>query len=85
MTGTLRELLNKGESASVEFKRTLADEGRILDTIAGMATVGGGTLLIGVRDAPGGAPVGADLQALAAVGLVRLEGQGRASRWERVG
>jgi len=54
-----QDLLDAGESASIEFKRSLADEQRILETIAAMATRGGGTVLVGVRD--GGEVVGVDL------------------------
>ena len=39
-----------GESTHLEFKSTMADSRRIIETIAAMATVGGGTLLVGVRD-----------------------------------
>ena len=52
----LRSLLEAGESATVEFKTTLADTRRIIETLAAMATMGGGTLLVGVRD--DGRPVG---------------------------
>ena len=44
------ELIVEGESATIEFKRSLSDEQRILETVAAMATIGGGTVLVGVRD-----------------------------------
>ncbi|MCP4591288.1 MAG: hypothetical protein GY842_11110 [bacterium] len=46
----IRELLEQGESATVEFKTSLADNKKIVETIAAMATVGGGLVLVGVRD-----------------------------------
>ena len=55
-TGDLRSVLEGGERATVEFKTTLADTRRIIETLAAMATIGGGTLLVGVRD--DGRPVG---------------------------
>jgi ATP-dependent DNA helicase RecG len=53
------ELLSAGESAELEFKATLSDSRRIIETIAAMATSGGGTMLVGVRD--DGRVVGLDL------------------------
>jgi len=55
----LARLLETGETAQVEFKRTLSDERRIIETIAAMATIGGGTILVGVAD--DGVVVGIDL------------------------
>lgn len=47
------------ESAEVEFKTTLSDSRKIIETIAAMATIGGGTIWVGVR--PDGTPVGCEL------------------------
>ena len=52
-------LILKGESESVEFKTSLSDTRRILDTVAAMATIGGGSILVGVRD--DGTVLGVDL------------------------
>src|SRR5262245_41493167 len=46
----LSALIAGGERADVEFKTGLADNRRIVETIPGMATIGGGTILVGVRD-----------------------------------
>lgn len=46
----LSTLLHNGESERVEFKTSLADSKRIVETVAAMATLGGGTILVGVRD-----------------------------------
>jgi ATP-dependent DNA helicase RecG len=46
----LRALVEAGESARVEFKASLSDTRRIIETIAGMATIGGGVVLVGMRD-----------------------------------
>ena len=51
--------INAGESATFELETTLSDIRRIVETIAAMATIGGGDLLVGVR--PDGRPVGAQL------------------------
>lgn len=40
----------RGEGPDTEFKVSLADSRRIVETVAGMATIGGGTILVGVRD-----------------------------------
>ncbi len=58
-THDLTRLLAAGESEALEFKTSLADSRRIIETIAAMATRGGGAVLIGVRD--DGAVVGAHL------------------------
>lgn len=52
-------LLAGGEGEAVEFKTSLSDSRRIIETIAAMATRGGGVVLIGVRD--DGSVVGAHL------------------------
>lgn len=39
-----------GETANLELKASLADSKRIIETIAAMATVGGGTIFVGVSD-----------------------------------
>lgn len=52
-------LLGDGESEHVEFKTSLADSKRILETVAAMATLGGGTIVVGVRD--DGRVIGTDL------------------------
>ncbi len=59
MIEDLHDLLSAGESAQLEYKRTLADDTKIIETIAAMATIGGGTILVGVRD--DGTPVGVSL------------------------
>ncbi len=48
-----------GEDTHTEFKTSLASWRKIVETVAGMATVGGGTILVGVR--PDGTPCGVDL------------------------
>ena len=53
------QLISSGETASVEFKRTLADSRKIIETVAAMATVGGGTILVGEADE--GRLVGVDI------------------------
>jgi len=55
----LPSLLRAGESERVEFKKSLADSRRIVETVAAMATLGGGSIIVGVRD--DGTVVGADL------------------------
>jgi ATP-dependent DNA helicase RecG len=55
----LPTLLRAGESEHVEFKTSLADSKRIVETVAAMATLGGGTIVVGVRD--DGRVIGADL------------------------
>jgi predicted HTH transcriptional regulator len=55
-TDDVRAMLVGGERADVEFKTSLADGRRLVETIAAMATSGGGTILVGVRD--DGRPVG---------------------------
>ncbi len=47
------------EAAEVAFKTTLSDSRKVIETIAAMATIGGGTVWIGVR--PDGSPKGYDL------------------------
>ena len=44
------DIIASGESAKTEFKRSLADTRRIVETIAAMAGVGGGVILVGVSD-----------------------------------
>lgn len=43
-------LLLNGESETVEFKSSLSDTRRVLDTVAAMASIGGGCIIVGVRD-----------------------------------
>jgi ATP-dependent DNA helicase RecG len=57
----LRTILSSGESERVEFKTSLADTKRIVETVAAMAALGGGAILVGVRD--DGAVVGLDVGA----------------------
>ena len=38
------------ETATVEFKRSLSDDRTIVATVAAMATIGGGSIYVGVRD-----------------------------------
>lgn len=42
--------LEGGETARVEFKTSLTDTRKIVETVAAMATIGGGTIYVGVRD-----------------------------------
>lgn len=58
-TDDLPSILRHGESERIEFKTSLADSKRIIETIAAMATLGGGAILVGVRE--DGTVVGADL------------------------
>lgn len=51
--------IGEPEGADLEFKTSLADSRKIIETIAAMATLGGGTLLIGVRN--DGVPLGANI------------------------
>ena len=46
----IESLVAAGETARLEFKRSLADAKKIVETAAAMATIGGGTILVGVRD-----------------------------------
>ncbi|MFT5430030.1 MAG: ATP-dependent DNA helicase RecG [Myxococcota bacterium] len=55
----LLQILEAGESASIEFKTSLSDWKKVVETIAAIATVGGGLILVGVR--PDGSPVGIEL------------------------
>jgi ATP-dependent DNA helicase RecG len=55
----LETLLAAGESESLEFKSSLSDTRRLVETIAALSTAGGGTILVGVRD--DGTPVGANV------------------------
>ena len=48
-----------GETATLELKTSLSDSRKIVETIAAMATIGGGDILVGVR--PDGRPVGVRL------------------------
>ena len=47
---TLTELIARGEGENLEFKTSLADSRKIIETAAAMATRGGGTILVGVKD-----------------------------------
>ncbi len=58
-TDDLPTILSGGESERVEFKTSLADSKRILETVAAMASLGGGTIVVGVRD--DGRVIGTDL------------------------
>jgi ATP-dependent DNA helicase RecG len=49
METPLEARIAAGESADFELKTTLADSRKIIETIAAMATLGGGTILIGVK------------------------------------
>ncbi len=60
MSVEVSDLLRRGESAALEFKSSLSDSRRIIETVAAMATIGGGVILVGVR--PDGRPVGSELQ-----------------------
>lgn len=55
----VRAQLAGGEGPAVEFKSSLADSRKLIETLAAMATIGGGAVLIGVRD--DGTPIGATL------------------------
>ncbi|MDI6642045.1 MAG: putative DNA binding domain-containing protein, partial [Elusimicrobiota bacterium] len=46
----VKELLSKGESETVEFKRSLSDINRIIETIVAFANTRGGRILVGVKD-----------------------------------
>lgn len=50
MDTDLERRIAGGEGADLELKATLADSRKIIETIAAMATSGGGTVVIGVRD-----------------------------------
>jgi ATP-dependent DNA helicase RecG len=56
MITEFHRLIRAGETAALEFKSTLADTRKIVETIAAMATTIGGTILVGVR--PNGVSVG---------------------------
>ena len=47
---SIQEIARAGESASVEFKAGLADARKLAETAAGMATIGGGVILLGISD-----------------------------------
>lgn len=55
----IESALRAGEAADREFKSTLADSRKLIETIAAMATIGGGVILVGVRD--DGTVLGAEL------------------------
>lgn len=55
----ITKLIEGGETARLELKSSLADSRRIVETIAAIATIGGGCLLIGVR--PSGEVAGVEL------------------------
>ena len=46
----IRSLVAAGETARLEFKRSLSDAKKIVETAAAMATIAGGTILVGIRD-----------------------------------
>ncbi len=48
-TANLNELIANGEQSNIEFKTTLSDRKRIVETVAAMASLGGGVVLVGVR------------------------------------
>lgn len=50
MATTIRQLIERGETDNSEFKTSLSDSRRIIETIAALATRGGGTVLVGLRD-----------------------------------
>ncbi len=52
-------LIATGETARIEFKKSLADWRKIVETVAAMATIGGGIVLVGVR--PDGTPEGVEV------------------------
>ena len=56
---SIGELIESGETASCEVQSTLADSRRLVETITAMATIGGGVILVGVRD--DGTVIGAEL------------------------
>ena len=63
----LEVLVRQGETACLEFKTTLSDSRKIIETIAAMATIGGGTILVGVKPdgtAAGVAPGEGELERL---------------------
>jgi len=55
----LLDIISRGESAGVEFKRGLSEEDEILETICSFSNSSGGIVLIGVDD--GGNVVGVDV------------------------
>ena len=48
-----------GEAAELEFKKSLSDSRKIVETVAAMATIGGGEILVGVD--PTGRKIGVNL------------------------
>lgn len=59
MDAALQALLSAGEGTDFELKSSLSDSRKIIETLAAMATLGGGTVLIGVKD--DGTVVGANI------------------------
>jgi hypothetical protein len=57
---SIRELISKGESQTLEFKFELNSARRISETISAFSNTDGGTLLIGVKD--NGVPAGVRLE-----------------------
>jgi len=47
--GTLRELIAQGEGQTIEFKRSVGQLSRVVETVAAFANTDGGHLFIGVR------------------------------------
>jgi len=46
----LLELISQGESQTLEFKRSLATEDKIVEELASFANTSSGTVIVGVRD-----------------------------------
>lgn len=46
---SMQALVASGERADLEFKTGLSDRKRIVETVAAMATIGGGVILVGIR------------------------------------
>lgn len=55
----LRQVVTRGESRTVEFKKSLADLDRIVEVLCGFANTRGGTVFIGVRNS--GQLIGVDI------------------------
>ena len=50
MASTIKEVIRSGESAQVEFKKTLSQLEKVAKTLVAFANSKGGTLIIGVQD-----------------------------------
>ena len=46
----LKELITKGESETLEFKKTLSEWKEIVETVSAFSNTKGGTIVVGISD-----------------------------------